>query len=72
MGVPELDLLIAFYGGNYSDLPISFIPQREYVPRFILTAVEWCLGRLWAMGYGLCRAESAEPLRAVSGLVFPR
>jgi CubicO group peptidase (beta-lactamase class C family) len=39
MGVPELDLVIAFYGGNYSDPPISFIPQREYVPRFILTAV---------------------------------
>ena len=39
MGVPELDLVIAFYGGNYSDPPISFIPQREYVP-FILTGVD--------------------------------
>lgn len=38
MGIPELDLVIAFYGGNYSD-PALFIPQREYVPKFILPAV---------------------------------
>jgi CubicO group peptidase (beta-lactamase class C family) len=40
MGIPELDLVIAFYGCNYSDPPISFIPQREYVPRYVLTAVQ--------------------------------
>ena len=40
MGVPELDLVIAFYGGNYNDPAISFIPQREYVPRYILPAVD--------------------------------
>ncbi|MDQ2869411.1 MAG: beta-lactamase family protein [Acidobacteriota bacterium] len=39
MGVPELDLLIAFYGGNYSD-PVLFVPQREWVPKYILPAVE--------------------------------
>jgi CubicO group peptidase (beta-lactamase class C family) len=39
MGVPELDLVIAFYGGNYSD-PALFIPQRKLVPEDILPAVD--------------------------------
>jgi CubicO group peptidase (beta-lactamase class C family) len=38
MGVPELDLIIAFYGGNYSD-PVLLVPQRVYVPQYILPAV---------------------------------
>ena len=38
MGVPELELVIAFFAGNYSDRA-TFIPQREYVPNFILPAV---------------------------------
>ena len=38
MGIPALDLVIAFTGGNYSD-PALFIPQREFVPKFILPAV---------------------------------
>jgi len=40
MGIPELDLVIAFYGGNYSDPAISFIPQNVYVPQYILPAVD--------------------------------
>lgn len=38
MGIPELDLAVVFFGGNYSD-PVAYVPQREYVPRFILPAV---------------------------------
>ena len=38
MGVPELDLVIAFYGGNYSDR-VLFVPQNVYVPEYILPAV---------------------------------
>jgi CubicO group peptidase (beta-lactamase class C family) len=39
MGIPELDLVVAFYGGNYSDRA-SLIPQWVYVPRYILSAVD--------------------------------
>jgi CubicO group peptidase (beta-lactamase class C family) len=39
MGIPELDLLVAFYGGNYSD-PVLYVPQRVYVPKYILPAVD--------------------------------
>jgi CubicO group peptidase (beta-lactamase class C family) len=39
LGIPELDLLIAFYGGNYSD-PVSYVPQQVYVPKYILPAVD--------------------------------
>jgi len=38
MGIPELDMVVAFYGGNYSD-QVLFRPQREFVPQFILPAV---------------------------------
>ena len=38
MVVPELDLVIATYGGNYADR-VSFILQQEYVPQYILPAV---------------------------------
>lgn len=44
MGVPELDLVIGFMGGNYSD-PALFIPQRVYVPEHILPAVAERPGR---------------------------
>ncbi|HEV3470739.1 MAG TPA: serine hydrolase [Pyrinomonadaceae bacterium] len=39
IGIPELDLVIAFYGGNYND-PTLFVPQNVYVPQHILPAVE--------------------------------
>jgi CubicO group peptidase (beta-lactamase class C family) len=38
MGIPELDLVIGFTGGNYAD-PTLFIPQRQFVPERILPAV---------------------------------
>ncbi|HKO36114.1 MAG TPA: serine hydrolase [Pyrinomonadaceae bacterium] len=38
MGIPDLDLVIAFYGGNYND-PSAFISQNVYVPEHILPAV---------------------------------
>ena len=38
MGVPDLDLVMAFYGGNYNDAAL-FIPQNVYVPEHILPAV---------------------------------
>jgi hypothetical protein len=39
MAVPELDLVIGFWGGNYSDRT-AFIPQTVYVPEWILPAVD--------------------------------
>jgi len=39
IGIPELDLLVAFYGGNYSD-SVLYRSQREFVPQFILPAVD--------------------------------
>jgi CubicO group peptidase (beta-lactamase class C family) len=39
MGIPELDLVIAFFGGSYSDKG-TFLAQDSYVPDFILPAVE--------------------------------
>jgi CubicO group peptidase (beta-lactamase class C family) len=38
MAIPELDLVIAFTGGNYADASL-FIPQRQLVPELILPAV---------------------------------
>lgn len=38
MAIPDLDLVIAFYGGNYND-PSLFIPQNVYVPQYILPAI---------------------------------
>jgi CubicO group peptidase (beta-lactamase class C family) len=39
MGIPELRLAIAFFGGNYNDA-VLFVPQRVYVPKYILPAVK--------------------------------
>jgi CubicO group peptidase (beta-lactamase class C family) len=38
IGIPDLDLLIAFTGGNYADR-VMFRSQREFVPDDILPAV---------------------------------
>jgi CubicO group peptidase (beta-lactamase class C family) len=38
MAIPDLDLVIAFTGGNYNDAAL-FTGQRVYVPRYILPAV---------------------------------
>lgn len=38
MGIPQLDLVIGFTGGNYNDAAL-FIPQRVFVPERILPAV---------------------------------
>ena len=38
IGIPDLDLLIAFTGGNYADR-VLFRPQREFAPEEILPAV---------------------------------
>jgi CubicO group peptidase (beta-lactamase class C family) len=39
MGIPELDLVVGFYGGNYGD-SVSSVPQRVYIPQHILPAVK--------------------------------
>jgi CubicO group peptidase (beta-lactamase class C family) len=38
IGIPDLDLIIAFTGGNYAD-GVMFRSQREFVPQDILPAV---------------------------------
>ncbi len=39
IGIPELDLLVLIYGGNYGQ-SVMHISKRQYVPEFILKAVE--------------------------------
>ena len=39
IGIPELDLVVAFTGGNYGD-QVLFRSQREFVPEDILPAVK--------------------------------
>ncbi len=39
MVVPKLDLVVAFYGGNYGD-KVLYVPQQVYTPKYILPAVE--------------------------------
>lgn len=38
MAIPELDLVIAFTGGNYAQAA-SFTSQREFIPKYILPAI---------------------------------
>jgi CubicO group peptidase (beta-lactamase class C family) len=40
IGIPELDLVIATYGGNYNDWDAGSIFLLEYVPKHILPAVD--------------------------------
>jgi len=39
MAIPELDLVIAIYGGNYNDGPAGIRSVYETIPRYILPAV---------------------------------
>jgi CubicO group peptidase (beta-lactamase class C family) len=39
MAIPDLDLVIAFTGGNYSQ-PQTFVAQRDIIPKYILPAIE--------------------------------
>jgi CubicO group peptidase (beta-lactamase class C family) len=39
MGIPDLDLVVAFYAGNYSD-PVLYKIQEDLVPDYILPAVD--------------------------------
>lgn len=39
MGIPELDLLVAFYAGNYSHRVARRI-QQEFIPKYILPAID--------------------------------
>jgi CubicO group peptidase (beta-lactamase class C family) len=38
IGIPELDIVVAFFGGNYSDR-VSYVPQQVFVPKYVLPAV---------------------------------
>ena len=39
MAIPDLDLVMAFYGGNYNDVG-GFTATNEFVPKYILPAIE--------------------------------
>jgi len=38
IGVPDLDLLVVFFGGNYSQR-VMHVSKREYLPAYILAAI---------------------------------
>ena len=38
IGIPEPDLVVTFFGGNYSD-PVMFRTQRQFVPEYVLPAI---------------------------------
>jgi CubicO group peptidase (beta-lactamase class C family) len=40
MAIPDLDLVVGFFGGNYGDGEATYRAQRSYVPEFILPAVD--------------------------------
>ncbi len=39
MVVPKLDLVVAFFGGNYGDKAL-YVPQQVYTPKYVLPAIE--------------------------------
>lgn len=39
MAIPELDLVVAFFGGNYGNNAATFASQRVYIPQYLLPAV---------------------------------
>ncbi|HEY0458759.1 MAG TPA: serine hydrolase [Pyrinomonadaceae bacterium] len=39
MGIPELDLVVAFYGGNYAD-KVAVNAREIYIPQYILPAID--------------------------------
>jgi CubicO group peptidase (beta-lactamase class C family) len=38
MVIPKLEMVLAFFGGNYSDM-VYLTPQRKYVPNYIIPAI---------------------------------
>lgn len=40
MGIPELGLAVAIFGGNYADTPATLAVQRELIPTHLLPAVK--------------------------------
>jgi CubicO group peptidase (beta-lactamase class C family) len=40
IGIPELDMAVAIYAGNYADNQVIFQLQRDYVPKYILPSVD--------------------------------
>jgi CubicO group peptidase (beta-lactamase class C family) len=38
MVIPGLDVVVSFLGGNYGD-PVFYVPQREFVPKYVLPMV---------------------------------
>jgi CubicO group peptidase (beta-lactamase class C family) len=49
MGIPELDLAVAIYAGNYSDRPVLYRLQG-LVPEHVLPAVLTAWGQSWCAG----------------------
>jgi len=39
MGIPDLDLVVAFTGGSYADNPATFYSSRQVIPNFVLPAI---------------------------------
>lgn len=74
MFIPELDLAIATFGGNYSDNPRIFRVQRELVPELILPAIARPAAALTPEPPAAARLSAsahAAPRRAAPGTRHP-